>query len=72
MLDDPERRICPLCNRFLLTHIATMTGDRDLDIYLCPECREQLSYQHPNAKGEKTSEVQPIAQMKRVLDVEPS
>ncbi len=59
MLDDPERRVCPLCNRFL-TLIATMTGDRALDIYLCPECRDQFSYQHPNAKGGRHLRCNPL------------
>jgi hypothetical protein len=51
--------------------IATMSGGRALDIYLCPLCREQFSYQHPNAQGE-TSDAQAIAQVKPVLDIEPS
>ena len=71
MSDDPERRGCPLCQRSSMSLIATMTGERAVDIYLCPECREQFSYQHPNTKGE-ASDMQPIAQVKRVLDVEPS
>jgi transposase-like protein len=72
MLDDPERRVCPLCKRSSMSLIATITGERALDIYLCPECREQFSYRHPDAQGAKTSEAQPIAPVKRVLDVEPS
>ena len=28
MLDDPERRVCPLCKRSFMTLIATMTGAR--------------------------------------------
>jgi len=51
--------------------VATMTGERGVDIYLCPECRTQFSYEHPNAQGE-TFDAQPLAQAKRVLDVEPS
>jgi hypothetical protein len=50
--------------------IATMAGERAVDIYLCPECREQFSYEHPKAKGE-TADAQPIALVKPVVDVEP-
>ena len=71
MLGDPERRLCPLCHRSTMILVATMTGERGVDIYLCPECRTQFSYEHPNAQGE-TFDAQPLAQVKRVLDVEPS
>ena len=71
MLGDPERRLCPLCQRATMILIATMSGGRALDIYLCPECREQFSCQHPNAQGE-TSDAKPITQVKGILDVEPS
>jgi transposase-like protein len=70
MLGDPERPLCPLCQRSKMILIATMAGERAVDIYLCPECREQFSYEHPKAKGE-TADAQPIALVKPVVDVEP-
>ena len=69
MLGDPERRLCPLCQRATMILIATMSGGRALDIYLCPECREQFSCQHPNAQGD-TTDAQPLERVKRDLDVE--
>jgi len=71
MLGDRERRLCPLCQRSAMILVATMSGGRALDIYLCPVCREQFDYQHPNAQDE-TSDAQPIVLVKPVLDVEPS
>jgi uncharacterized protein YbaR (Trm112 family) len=65
MLGDPERPFCPLCQRPTLTLIATVMGERSLDIYLCPDCRTQFSYEHPQAKGER-SELKPFSDVASV------
>jgi hypothetical protein len=47
------------CERPTMILIATMTGERAMDIFLCPQCRTQFSYEHPKVKGE-TPDVQPV------------
>jgi hypothetical protein len=43
MLGDPERPLCPLCERPTMILIATMTGERAMDIFLCPQCRSSYA-----------------------------
>ena len=71
MLGDPERPFCPSCQRPTLILIATMTGERALDIYLCSDCRTQFSHEHPKTTGE-TSKLKPVALVNPVVDAEPS
>jgi transposase-like protein len=66
MLGDPERPLCPLCQRFTMILIATMTGERALDIYLCPQCRTQFSYEHPKAK-DQTPDLKPVSDVPPVI-----
>jgi hypothetical protein len=51
--------------------IATMTGERAKDIFLCPHCRTQFSYEHPKAKGE-VPDVQPVPKVLAVTDAKAS
>ena len=67
MLGDPERPLCPLCERPTMILIATMTGERAMDIFLCPQCRTQFSYEHAKAKGE-TPDLQPVPKVQAVTD----
>jgi uncharacterized protein YbaR (Trm112 family) len=71
MLGDPERPLCPLCQQPTMILIATMTGERAMDIYLCPQCRTQFSYEHPKAKGE-TPNVRPIPDVPPVINAKSS
>jgi hypothetical protein len=65
MLGDPERPLCPLCERPTMILIATMTGERAMDIFLCPQCRTEFSYEHPKAKG-ATPDLQPVPKVQAV------
>ena len=67
MSGDPERPFCPLCGRSTMTLIATMTGERAMDIYLCPQCREQFTHEH-----RETSDASDGQLMKPVARVEPT
>ena len=40
--------------------VATMTGARALDIYLCAECRAQFSYEHAKTTGETSDTCRPL------------
>jgi hypothetical protein len=38
-----------------------------MDIFLCPQCRTEFSYEHPKAKG-ATPDLQPVPKVQAVTD----